>query len=134
RGGAVPRAQDAKLGFEKVGDLVEGEQVVRPSLVVLLVARVLAAAQLDAPVVVGEHWVRRADAVGAPLATRRADKLLGAVADEGELRVLSAQDQRLLVRCEREADDQVGLATTSRAAVEEDVGERGEGELLRLVL
>ena len=116
-GGAVPADQETELGLEKMGDLVEGLEVVRPALELVLVARVLAGAELD-PAAVGQA----PGAVLGVVLAALADDLACPVDDRLQLLVLAAEDDGAPVPGQRQADQQVGLAAAGLAAVQKHVG------------
>jgi hypothetical protein len=95
-GRAQPAEQEADLALEEVGGLVEHQLVVRPALVLLLVAEVGHGAELDlqrlAVVALGAP-----DVLLAVVAVAVADAVGEAVEDAGQLGADAAQHHRLLV-------------------------------------
>jgi hypothetical protein len=109
-----------------VRQLVEGLQVMRAALELLLVALVLHGAQLDlAPVLELPGHLRFVELAGAleDLAPARDHAL--------ELRVLAPEDDAAPVLRARQPKHQVRLPAAGRAAVQEDVSRAFQGLRLR---
>ena len=101
--------------LEKVGGLVDDQQVLRPALIFGLIAEVRHGVEFDLALAIVIH--RRV--AGNEVVV---DQLLDAVCDALELRALATKYLRPRVLGERKAHGQVGLAPTCGAAEADHVG------------
>ena len=110
-GGAGPGLDEAELSLAKVADLVEGLEVVGDTLAPFFVGLVLASAEFDLSVVALPLPERQVTALAM------AQDPLNTVHQRSSILVYTAQEQRIGVGGEGEADEKVSFTPASLSTV-----------------
>jgi hypothetical protein len=125
-GGAVPADKEAELAFEKLRELVEGDQIMRLALVSLLVSRILDAAEIE------QAPVRQAPAILLRIKpVARVEDLTHPVGHRAQLLGLAPEQDRALMFQQRQPDQQIRLPAPRRAAIKQKIRRTGKGQFLR---